>query len=133
MSMNNGYSNPVDETEDNVFEESQHDSSIRITRSYKEIIRKLENNTCFSQSEYGNSFRGSDSQYGMRESNIMKGLLDDAHELYKDVKGPHEARLDARVLKEVSRICRLRSQDLSVNQQKFQVCYNLNKCPTIVN
>lgn len=121
MSMNNGHSNPVDETVDDVFEESQHDSSIRITRSYKEIIRKLENNTCFSQSEHGNSYRGSDSQYGIRESNIMKGLLDDAHELYKGVKGPHEARLDARVLKEVSRICRLRSQDLSVNQQKFQV------------
>ena len=44
-------------------------------------------------------------------------------ELYKNVQGPHEARLDARVLKHVSRICRLRSQELSVNQQQFKVHY----------
>lgn len=128
--MNNGYKRPSTDNETNISvfgddsAESQLETSVRIQRSYKDLIRKLEKKETlgFSQSDI-NSIGGSqanDSQYGVNENNIMKRLMDEAQDLYKNVNGAHEARLDARVLKQVSRICRLRSQELSVNQQKFQ-------------
>ena len=66
-------------------------------------------------------FTANSSQYSINESNLLKVLMDEAHDLYKKVHGPHEARLDARVLKQVSKICSEHAQALSINQQKFQV------------
>ena len=129
--MNNGHKRQSTdhEQDDSVFgdasEESQLETSVRIQRSYKDLIRKLERKESVGFSQYERSSIGSsqanDSQYSMNENNIMKGLMDEAQDLYKNVQGAHEARLDARVLKQVSRICRLRTQELSVNQQRFQV------------
>ena len=104
--------------------ESQHETSVRVQKSYKDLIRKLENNEMLGMSQPGLiniGYMESSSQRSSNENNILKVLMDEAHDLYKNVQGPHEARLDARVLKGVSHICRLRSNELSVNQQKFQV------------
>merc|ERR1712218_145773 len=96
-----------------------------LQKSYKDLIRKLERKDMIGLSQPSSGsigeFTANSSQCSINESNLLKELMNEAHELYKNVQGPHEARLDARVLKEVSKICRLRSYDLSVNQQKFQV------------
>ena len=127
--MSNNYENSTCNGGNNsVFDdstESQHDTSVRIQKSYKDLIRKLENSDMIGMSQSGLSTiigsMASSSQRSANENNMLKVLMDEAHDLYKNVQGPHEARLDARVLKAVSRICRLRSHELSVNQQKFQV------------
>ena len=126
-------SNDSEKEDEDVFEddseESQLEKSIKIQRSYKDLIRKLENDALgLTQSSTFSSGgpSGIDSQFGVHENLIMKRLMDEAHDLYKNVEGPHEARLDARLLKQMSRICRLRSQELSVNQQKFQVSWLFN-------
>ena len=126
-------SNDSEKEDEDVFEddseESQLEKSIKIQRSYKDLIRKLENDALgLTQSSTFSSGgpSGIDSQFGVNENLIMKRLMDEAHDLYKNVEGPHEARLDARLLKQMSRICRLRSQELSVNQQKFQVSWLFN-------
>ena len=108
----------------NDIEMTEHETSIQIQRSYKDLIRKLERKELYGMSQAGFSSGitfSNDSQISVNENNAMKELMDEAHNLYKNVQGPHEARLDARVLKHVSRICRLRSQELSVNQQQFKV------------
>ena len=108
----------------NGFEMSQHEISIGVQKSYKDLIRKLERKERYGMSQAGFE-RGAPSsigsQFSVNENNAMKELLDEAHDLYKNVQGPHEARLDARVLKHVSKICRLKSQELSTNQQQFKV------------
>ena len=114
------------EKENEVFEEDpQEETSIRIQRNYKDLIRKLEDKHTFDFTQGRLSSiavsPGNDSQFGLNERNTMKRLMDEAHDLYKGVQGPHEARLDARVLKQVSKICSEHAQALSVNQQKFQV------------
>ena len=126
-SVPNGRNN--DSVLENDIEMTEHETSIQIQRSYKDLIRKLERKELYGMSQAGFSSGitfSNDSQISVNENNAMKELMDEAHNLYKNVQGPHEARLDARVLKHVSRICRLRSQELSVNQQQFKV-YNLNE------
>jgi len=118
----NGIHDDSDVNENDV-EMSKHETSIRVQKSYKDLIRKLENKELFgmSQARFSSGITDSNnSQISINENNAMKELMDEAHDLYKNVQGPHEARLDARVLKHVSRICRLRSQELSVNQQQFK-------------
>ena len=120
--------NNDDSAFENDIEMTEHETSIQIQRSYKDLIRKLERKELYGMSQAGFSSGitfTNDSQISVSENNAMKELMDEAHNLYKNVQGPHEARLDARVLKHVSRICRLRSQELSVNQQQFKV-FNLN-------
>ena len=126
-SVPNGINN--DSVFENDVEMSEHETSIQVQRSYKDLIRKLERKELYGMSQAGFSTGMSytnDSQISINENSAMKELMDEAHNLYKSVQGPHEARLDARVLKHVSRICRLRSQELSVNQQQFKVYIILN-------
>ena len=103
---------------------SPHEISIGVQKSYKDLIRKLERKERYGMSQAGFDAGASSidcSQMSISENNAMKELLNEAHDLYQNVQGPHEARLDARVLKHVSKICRLKSQDLSTNQQQFKV------------
>ena len=124
--MSNNEDSTCNGRNDSVFDstESQHDTSVRIQKSYKDLIRKLENTDMIGMDQSGIiGSMASSSQRSVNENKTLKVLMDEAHHLYKNVQGPHEARLDARVLKGVSRICRLHSHELSVNQQKFQVSY----------
>ena len=107
--MNSSRKNSSNGEDNSVFgddsTESQHETSVRLQKSYKDLIRKLESKDMIgmSQPSLGSigGFTANSSQYSINESNLLKVLMDEAHDLYKNVHGPHEARLDARVLKEV--------------------------------